>query len=731
MAHLHSVYDSDAHFSINPITRALKNEATSKTALIQYDHNSERFTFEIPRMIEGHDMSLCNVIRVHYINIDSKTKEQVTGVYEVEDMQISPESDDVVICSWLISQNATKLVGSLNFLLRFCCVTDDVVEYAWNTAIHTNISVSSGINADETFADDCVDVIERWKESVVQGFAFDLKRVADEMKADVSEWEKAESANVIAEMTAFSRDWNAVLDVERDRIDNLIAMRNTNGAVVVGGQCDKYDYTVTTNGATAQVEIDFGELELAPGFHAVFHDFPAEFAPMTAVIAGTDARLRIEPSEPGAKYSTISLGYYNDETQNVRVRFSCEYPLASVSVAELADIRVGADGTTYPTAGDAVRDMVGRVLTQQGEPDGDAFYPVGCLYMDTDTGYLYKCVANNEEVGESTWERVGISGGSGEQGEDGGYYLPIVTQDIPGSMEVAFTPSKDDMPEIPPVAINLPAGDGGDSAPEIYTGSKPPVNGEAIWINPDEEPEAGGGEVSPEAIKEAVDAYMAEHPVVVAETDPTVPAWAKQPNKPTYTAEEVGAMPADAMIPGGEKKTKIVTVLDMTAETDIVISTDDSDDTSFGDAVVLGRHYFYKTQDGEQLKAKRVFGYIYTPTAITLPSYLSAYYYDGDPTHWSTGDVLGNNVGILQLVSSNMSVAAGKYFVFGATSDFKMAYGGIAGNVKWADVSPLKIAYRSLEKLPIPHFSGIKMSGSCTFPVGTQFVIKAEVEEDA
>lgn len=27
------------------------------------------------------------------------------------------------------------------------------------------------------------------------------------------------------------------------------------------------------------------------------------------------------------------------------------------------------------------------------------------------------------------------------------------------------------------------------------------------------------------------------------ETDPTVPSWAKQPNKPTYTASEVGALP--------------------------------------------------------------------------------------------------------------------------------------------------------------------------------------------
>lgn len=34
------------------------------------------------------------------------------------------------------------------------------------------------------------------------------------------------------------------------------------------------------------------------------------------------------------------------------------------------------------------------------------------------------------------------------------------------------------------------------------------------------------------------------------ETDPTVPAWAKEPQKPPYTAQEVGALPEDTKIPG-------------------------------------------------------------------------------------------------------------------------------------------------------------------------------------
>lgn len=48
-----------------------------------------------------------------------------------------------------------------------------------------------------------------------------------------------------------------------------------------------------------------------------------------------------------------------------------------------------------------------------------------------------------------------------------------------------------------------------------------------------------GGGVSDEKIVEAVNAYLEEHPL--DETDPTVPDWAKQPEKPSYTALEVGA----------------------------------------------------------------------------------------------------------------------------------------------------------------------------------------------
>lgn len=57
---------------------------------------------------------------------------------------------------------------------------------------------------------------------------------------------------------------------------------------------------------------------------------------------------------------------------------------------------------------------------------------------------------------------AGKNGNDGNDGDDGGYYTPVVTQVIAGSMHIAFAPSDDSMPVIPPVEIPLPAGEDGE-----------------------------------------------------------------------------------------------------------------------------------------------------------------------------------------------------------------------------------------------------------------------------
>ena len=165
MAVRHKVADADKHFVIDPITRSIKNQS-GKLVLIQYDHNSERFTFECPRYIDEHDMSLCNKVEIHFINTGTGNSKR-TGVYETNDLKISSDTEDLVTFSWLISQNATSYVGKLNFVIRFACISDEaVIEYAWNTGIYSDITISKSIYNGEEFVEDYVDVLEMWKQDL-------------------------------------------------------------------------------------------------------------------------------------------------------------------------------------------------------------------------------------------------------------------------------------------------------------------------------------------------------------------------------------------------------------------------------------------------------------------------------------------------------------------------------------------------------------------------------------
>lgn len=170
MAHIHGVYDTDTHFKLDAVTKELSvGNEYKKVKVIQHDHNSERFSVELPRYIEGHDMLTCNNVEVHYLNVDSQTKEESVGLYMVDDLQESLEDENVVVCSWLISANGTKYVGPLFFVIRFECVTDGNIDYALNTLVYEGIYVGKGIYNTDVIAAQYADVLEQWKKDLGDG----------------------------------------------------------------------------------------------------------------------------------------------------------------------------------------------------------------------------------------------------------------------------------------------------------------------------------------------------------------------------------------------------------------------------------------------------------------------------------------------------------------------------------------------------------------------------------
>ena len=177
MAHIHPIIDSDVHFTVDPITRKITN-MSKKYTLMQLDHESERFTFAMPRIIEGHDMTTCNRIEIHYINVNGKSKEKQPGVYEVRDIQaiIADDSSEQAIFTWLVSNNATKYAGALSFLVLFECVEDGKTLYRWSTDINTSIIISAGMDNSEAIEEIFIpDILVQWKRDLFEkNFAYEV-----------------------------------------------------------------------------------------------------------------------------------------------------------------------------------------------------------------------------------------------------------------------------------------------------------------------------------------------------------------------------------------------------------------------------------------------------------------------------------------------------------------------------------------------------------------------------
>lgn len=248
MAHIHSVLEVDPFFNIDAETRAITYLGDKPPILIQGDHNSEIFSFELPRFIEGHDMSLCNIVQVHYININSGSKSQNVGIYEASDFQIDPSDEDTVIFTWLISQSATFFQGTLNFAIRFACVTGEEIDYNWSTGIYSAIQVVKSINNVETFTEQYTDILQKWYEELVLAGEEAVEKVYESVeKSEAIERVTTHAINAIesAQNSAINQIANAeatVMEEEREELINEIVNRIVIGGIDVAQRAEEVSF---------------------------------------------------------------------------------------------------------------------------------------------------------------------------------------------------------------------------------------------------------------------------------------------------------------------------------------------------------------------------------------------------------------------------------------------------------------------------------------------------------
>lgn len=125
--------------------------------------------------------------------------------------------------------------------------------------------------------------------------------------------------------------------------------------------------------------------------------------------------------------------------------------------------------------------------------------------------------------------------------------------------------------------------------------------------------EEGTGGVDEGQVKEVIKGYLIENPI--EESDPTVPDWAKQPQKPTYTAKEVGAIPEggdlSASVDFQEVHTEIVRADELT------ITAGDEGEKSismwYGGKTADGKRRVVDIVDGEHNRPGTIFRGIADP----------------------------------------------------------------------------------------------------------------------
>ena len=250
MAHIHNIVDSDTHFKIDPITRKITNE-NNKVTLVQHDHHSECFSFDMPRYIDGHDMMECDKVEIHFLNLAANKKESHPGIYKVTDFDLSDKDDNVLTFTWLVSENATHLVGLLIFAVHFTCTNADGDDYRWSTLLYDNpgVSVGESIYNSEVITRQYVDVLEQWRKEVYEIIGSGGGGTSD-FAINNHNADNTAHQDIRLLITELSNRFNAVLDsedVDLDQLSELVEYIKSNRSLIEQVTTNKVNVTDIIN----------------------------------------------------------------------------------------------------------------------------------------------------------------------------------------------------------------------------------------------------------------------------------------------------------------------------------------------------------------------------------------------------------------------------------------------------------------------------------------------------
>lgn len=191
--------------------------------------------------------------------------------------------------------------------------------------------------------------------------------------------------------------------LESARLNELIATKAIDGTFTETAiEGDGYTGTILSNGTHAYISLKLSGVVHSGDIAYSVNDIPAWLSALQRVqIQPTATALQskcwltiFSSSYAQGDYAragiSVAMGESIDTT-TTPITFQGFYPLSQMYIPELADMRIGPDGTTYPTAGEAMRAMANNMT-----PGGGALMLEA---QESEDGSI-------SWVGEFNWEAV-------------------------------------------------------------------------------------------------------------------------------------------------------------------------------------------------------------------------------------------------------------------------------------------------------------------------------------
>lgn len=205
---------------INPVTRTIAPKYRTQKAvyIAKNDHNSVLLLFEIPKIVDGHDITVDgNIIHIHFANMDSTDATNVSkGMSEAVNVTVDDEEGIVTFC-WRIPNTATRYAGVVSIgvtIERYEDVDGTPQEvYSWSTAPYGNTIVQDSMDNSDEVCEEDFDYLAKTCNAIVElALADKIAYVEEEIDKKLSEAE--------TEITTMLTDAKSDIDAKVKEAEN-------------------------------------------------------------------------------------------------------------------------------------------------------------------------------------------------------------------------------------------------------------------------------------------------------------------------------------------------------------------------------------------------------------------------------------------------------------------------------------------------------------------------------